>query len=55
MWIGGILAGGAGFALVTTQLIRLSGDVAGLTAQLSRLTAEVTALAEIVRGMAAGG
>jgi hypothetical protein len=38
-WIGGILAGGtiAGFALVTTQLIRLTG--------------EVSALAEIVRGM----
>jgi hypothetical protein len=43
MWIGGILAGGtiAGFALVTTQLIRLTGEIA--------------TLAEIVRGMASGG
>ena len=43
MWIGGILAGGtiAGFALVTTQLIRLTGEIA--------------ALAEIVRGMTPGG
>lgn len=43
MWIGGILAGGtiAGFALVTSQLIRL--------------TAEVAALAEIVRSMMPGG
>ena len=42
MWIGGILAGGtiAGFALVTTQLIRLTGGV--------------SALAEIVRGMQGG-
>ena len=40
MWIGGILAGGgiAGFASGTTQLIRL--------------TAEMVALAHIVRGMA---
>jgi hypothetical protein len=32
MWIGGILAGGtiAGFALVTTQLIRLTGEVSAL-------------------------
>jgi hypothetical protein len=57
MWIGGVLAGGtiAGFALVSTQLIRLTGGVAGLSAQLSRLTDEVAALAEIVRSMTRGG
>ena len=57
MWIGGILAGGtiAGFALVTTQLIRLTADVAGLTTQVGHLATEVAALAEVVRGIAAGG
>ena len=56
MWIGGILAGSiiAGFALVTTQLIRLTGDVSGLTSEVSHLTGEVAALAEIVRGMTPG-
>jgi hypothetical protein len=57
MWIGGILAGGtiAGFALVTTQLIRLTGDVTGLSSEVSHLAGEVAALAEIVRSMTAGG
>lgn len=57
MWIGGVLAGGsiAGFALVTTQLIRLTGNVAGLTTEVGHLAAEVAALAEIVRGMTPGG
>jgi len=43
MWLGGILAGAtiAGFAMVTTHLIRLTGEVA--------------TLAEIVRGIAGGG
>jgi hypothetical protein len=40
---------------VSTQLIRLTGQVTGLSAQLSRLTDEVAAFAEIVRSMTPGG
>ena len=56
MWIGGLLAGGtiAGFGLVATQLIRLTGDVTGLTTEVGHHASEVAALAEIVRSMTPG-